>query len=274
MILTTLHAERNIFSVKDERGKHHSSHVEIKPLDLGGTTFHWCWRNKSPLWGDTRLPPIRSCWGREDWEDAGGDDDAGGNRRGSLGAPQSAVGEGAEEEAAVVVGEAVVEEWGGAQAEGRTAAARTEKGQGTGMKVSGELVGYACALCLSEWRRRGQVSWKRAGTEGVAAGKLEMKAGSSWRWLGSAWARVEGEAREEGVGLWRAEWGTVSSEGPSGSDPPRPGLCRPGLWWPGGAPRENASPSAQRQESAAGRALEHKQEIFQSVIYTLISLPD
>jgi len=63
---------------------HHTSHTkkyeEIKPLGWMGGTFHWCWLSKSPLWGDTRLPPTRSC-AQEDWEDVGGDDDdAGGNQ--------------------------------------------------------------------------------------------------------------------------------------------------------------------------------------------------
>ena len=35
--------------------------------------------------------------------------------------------------------------------------------------------------------------------------------------------RVEGEAREGEAGCCWAGWGPVSSEGPSGSDPPHPG---------------------------------------------------
>lgn len=161
-----------------------------------------------------------------------------------------------------VAEEVAAVEWGGGQAEGRMVDARSARVQGTGKKASGELVGYAYAPCLSEWRRRGEASWKQVGREAGAVEKLETKAGSNCGWLGSALARVEGEARAEGVCSWRAEWGTVFSEGPLGSDPPRPGLCHPGRWWPGGARRENTSPSAQRQESAAGTALNHKPQIF------------
>lgn len=57
------------------------------------------------------------------------------------------------------------------------------------------------------------------------AGAVEMveTEGGNKGWLGSAWAWVEAEAREA-VGDWCwAGWGLVFSEGPSDSDPLRPG---------------------------------------------------
>lgn len=228
------------------------------------------------LWGGSRRTPTRSCV-LEDWEGAvagagagagaGGGDAAGGSRQSVVEVAE----EGEEEEVGaeeVEVGEAA------GQAEGRTAAMLPEAEEGSGRKeageagehegeaageAAGEAVGEACAPWWLKWSEQREVFWPWGERAGALAGPQE-RAGCSWVWWGGAWVRLEGEAEEEAAGWCWAGWGPVSSEGPSGSDPPRPGLCRPGRWWPGGGRRGSASPWAPRRGSAAATASGQSEE--------------
>lgn len=155
MILKTNHNEKAI------RTRHTSvmKHEEVKPLDLGGETFHWCWMHKSPLWGGSHLFPTHSCV-REGWEDVGS---GGGGDAGGIHVLQSAVEEEAEEEVVVAEEEGEAEDGGVAWVEGKMGVLTFEMAEGSWRETGGAVVYVgdvreACAPCVSKWMERMEAS--------------------------------------------------------------------------------------------------------------------